>query len=116
MDRAHFGKRAQDVHEVPGVELLTGRGDELHESLRGVPSFAHDEVPEVARLVGLVVRDEPLPARPLSHRVPDRVPELCRQPAALDLEHLVPSPCLVEPERRPVFELRERVLELVPVV
>ena len=101
---------------MAGVVLLTGGGDELHESLPRVPAFAHDEVPEVARLVGLVVRDEPLPARPLANRVPNRVPELRRQPAALDLEHLVPSPRLVEPERRPVLELRERVLELVPVM
>src|SRR5439155_21996369 len=35
---------------------------------------------------------------------------------ALDLEHLVPPPRLVEADRRPVLELREGVLELVAVV
>ena len=64
----------------------------------------------------LVVRDEPLLARPVADGVPDRVAEVGRQPAFLDLEHLVPAPGLVEAERRAGGRLRERVLELVPVV
>src|SRR5262249_56381319 len=46
----------------------------------------------------------------------DRVAEVGRQPAVLDLQHLVPATCLVETERGAVLELRERVLELVAVV
>src|SRR5581483_12238223 len=42
--------------------------------------------------------------------------EVGRQPAALDLEHLVPAARLVKAERRPRRRLRERVLHLVAVV
>ena len=66
--------------------------------------------------VRLRVRLEPFLARPVAHAVADRVAEIGRQPAALDLEHLVPAPRLVKAERRPVRCLRERVLELVAVV
>src|SRR5207237_3912861 len=59
---------------------------------------------------------EPLLTRPFADGVPDRVPDVGREPALLHLEHLVPTPGLVEPERRPGFELRERVLELVAIV
>ena len=66
--------------------------------------------------VGLRVRLEPLLACPVAHAVSDRVAEVGRQPAAFDLEHLVPAPRLVEAERGSVRRLRARVLELVPVV
>ena len=79
-------------------------------------ALAEDEVAEVAGVLGLVVRDEPLLARPVADGIPDRVAEVGRQPAFLDLEHLVPAPGLVEAERRAGGRLRERVLELVPVV
>ena len=67
-------------------------------------------------MLGLVVGLEPLGARPVARRLPDRVPEIGRQPAAPDVEHLVPAPGAVEAEGRPLRGLRERVLELVPVV
>ena len=73
-------------------------------------------MPEVARVLGLIVGDEPIAARPLAHRVTDRVTEIGRQPALLDLEHLVPASRPVKTECRPVLELRERVLELVAVM
>ena len=80
-------------------------GHELDERLPRVPALAHDEVAEVARrLLGrLVVGVEPLLPRPLAEAVPDRVPEVAREPALLDLEHLVPAPGLVEAKRRPVL-------------
>ena len=71
---------------------------------------------EVAGGVRLRVRLEPFLARPVTHAVADRVAEVGREPAALDLEHLVPAARLVEAERRARGCLRERVLELVPVV
>ena len=43
---------------------------------------------------------EPLLARPVAHGVADRVAEIGRQPALLDLEHLVPAARPVEAERR----------------
>ena len=71
---------------------------------------------QVAGLVLLVVRLEVLGARPVADGVADGVAEVGREPAALDLEHLVPAAGSVEAERRAVGCLRERVLELVPVV
>src|SRR5438105_11366918 len=73
-------------------------------------------MPQVSRLLRLVVRDEPLLSRPLAHAVPDRIAEVGREPTTLDLEHLVPTPRLVKPDRRTVRDLRERVFELVAVV
>ena len=66
-------------------------------------------------MLGLVVGDEPFLARPVADGVPDRVAEVGREPALLDLEHLVPAARLVEAERRAGRRLRERVLELVAV-
>ena len=109
------GKRAQRGDEALDVELA-GRRHELDERLARVPALAHDEVAQVAGVLGLVVGLEPLGARPVARRVADRVPEVGRQPAALDVEHLVPAPGAVEAERRPLRRLCERVLELVPVV
>ena len=70
---------------------------------------------QIAAVIGLVVGDEPLLARPVADGVSDRVAEVGRQPALLDLEHLVPAASLVEAERRAGRRLRERVLELVAV-
>jgi hypothetical protein len=116
VDRAHLRKHAQRVDEAAGVELLAGRRHELDERLPGAASFAHDEVPKMAALVLLGVGHEPVGARPLADGVADRVAEVRRQPALLDLEHFVPAARFVEAERRPVLQLRERVLELVAVV
>src|SRR5262249_57659256 len=79
-------------------------------------AWPEDEMTEVARVGLLRVRDEPVGARPVADGVADRVAEVGRQPAVLDLQHLVPATCLVETERGAVLELRERVLELVAVV
>ena len=43
---------------------------------------------------------EQLLARPLAHGVADRVAEVGREPALLDVEHLVPAAGAVEAERR----------------
>ena len=115
MDRAHLRQLGQHLDQALAVEALAGGGDELHERLAGVPALAHDEMAEVALLRGLVEGDEPLLARPGAHAVADRVAEVGREPAAVDLEHLVPPPRAVEAERRAVLGLRERVLELVAV-
>jgi hypothetical protein len=48
--------------------------------------------------------------------MPDGIPEVGREPAPFDVEHLIPAPSLVEAERRAGGGRRERVLELVPVV
>ena len=71
---------------------------------------------EVAGLVLLVVGFEVLGAGPVADGVADRVADVGREPAPLDLQHLVPAPRLVEAERRARRRLRERVLELVAVV
>ena len=73
-------------------------------------------MPEIAASVGLRVRLEPLLSRPGANSVADAVPELVGQPAALDLEHLVPAPGPMEAERRAFRRRGERVLELVAVV
>src|SRR6185312_8587084 len=86
------------------------------EQLAGIPALAQDKVPEVARVLRLVVRLELLGASPVAYGVAHRVPEIGCQPALPDVEHLVPAPGLVEPERRPRRGRRERVLELVAVV
>src|SRR5207302_5260270 len=82
----------------------------------GVPALADDEMPEKAPMLRLVVGVKTLRPRPLDDRRPEGVAEIGREPAALQFEHLVPAPRLVEPERRPGGRRRERVLELVPVV
>src|SRR5437773_3777723 len=71
---------------------------------------------QIAGLVLLRVRLEPLLARPLAHGVAQVVAEICRQPALADVEHLVPPSRPVEAERRAFRRPRERVLELVAVV
>src|SRR5207244_11005968 len=81
-----------------------------------VAALADDQVAEVAAAVGLRVRGEALLARPVADRVADPVAGVGRQPAALDLEHLVPAAGPVEAERRAVGRGRERVLLLVAVV
>ena len=64
----------------------------------------------------LRVRLEALLARPVADGVADRVAEVRRQPALLDVEHLVPATGAVQAERRPGLGARERVLHLVAVV
>ena len=56
---------------------------------------------QVALLPLLVVGGKPLGARPGLHRLPDPVPEVGREPAAVDVEHLVPAarPVEAEPDR-----------------
>ena len=71
---------------------------------------------EIAAPIGLRVRLEPLLTRPGADRVADPVSELIGEPAALDLENLVPAPRAVKAERRPLGRRSERVLELVAVV
>src|SRR5207248_1746848 len=58
---------------------------------------------------------EALRTRPVADRVANRVAELGRQPALLDLEHLIPAPRLVEAERGAGGGRGERILELVAV-
>ena len=87
----------------------------MHEGLTRVAALADDEVAQIAGVLGLVVGDEPLLARPVAHGVADRVAEVGRQPALLDLEHLVPAARPVKSERGPVRRLGERVLHLVAV-
>src|SRR6185312_15387418 len=70
---------------------------------------------EVAGVLRLAVGLEPLLAGPVADGVSDRIAETGRQPALLDLEHLVPAAGPVEAERRPVRGGREGVLELVAV-
>ena len=107
---------AEDVDEIAGLEPLTGGGHELHESLPGVASLPHDEMAEITARVGLRVRLEPLLARPRTDGVADPVAEVVGEPAALDLEHLVPAAGSMEAESRPLGRRGERVLELVAVV
>ncbi len=97
------------------VEPLPRRRDELDEDLARVAGLANDEMAQVAAAPALVVSLEPLLPGPLSSAVADRVAELGRQPAALDLEHTVPPAGGVKAQRRPLLELRERVLQLVAV-
>src|SRR5262249_62342779 len=91
-------------------------GDQLTVTSASVPTLTEGGVPQVAPPTGRVGAAEPLRPRPFAHAIPNGVAELGRQPALLDLEHLVPPACLVKADRRPVLELREGVFELVPVV
>ena len=117
MDRAHLREAPKGLDERFACRRqFARRGHELDEHLPGVASLANDEVPQVAGLLSLVVRGQPLGAGPVAYREPHGVAELGRQPAALDVEHLVPAARLVEAERGPGRRLRERVLELVAVV
>ena len=92
-----------------------GAGDEHHEHLPRVPTLAHDEMTEVAGVRVLVVRLEALVARPPLDGLADRVADVRRQQALLDVDHLVPAAGSMEPEHETVVPARERVLELVPV-
>ena len=75
-----------------------------------------DEVAQVALYpVAWSYGSSPLLASPVANGEADRVPEVGRQEALLDPDHLVPAPRTMEPEIDPVLALRERVLELVPV-
>src|SRR5207248_8850455 len=65
---------------------------------------------------GLVVRLELLRTGPVPDRVPNRVHEVGADPAALDLEHLVPATRPVETERWAGGRGRDRILHLVAVV
>ena len=65
-----------------GVEPLTRRGHEQDERLARVPALADDEVAEVARLRLLVVRLEPLRARPVR-----RPPRGSRCPSSVVRRH-----------------------------
>src|SRR5205814_7703744 len=98
------------------AEPLAGGAHELDERLAGVATLADDEVAEIAAPVGLRVRLEPLLARPGADRAADPVAELVGEPAALDLEHLVPAAGPVKAESQPLGRRGERVLELVAVV
>ena len=71
---------------------------------------------QVAALRLLVVRGEALRARPGAGRLADRVPEVGREPAALQVEHLVPASGTVQTEPGADRRVGERVLELVAVV
>src|SRR4030095_1807693 len=95
---------------------LAGRSHEQDEHLTGVPAFPIDEVAQVAGPPGLVVRAQTRLAGPLPYGEPDRIAEIRREPAAFDAEDFVPAAGLVKAERRTVRSLRERILELVPVV
>ena len=115
MDRAHLGEAAERLDELVTVEPLPCGRHQLDEHLAGVAALANDEVAQVAGLVCLVVRLEALRTRPVADRVANRVAELGRQPALLDLEHLIPAPRLVEAERGAGGGRGERILELVAV-
>jgi hypothetical protein len=91
-------------------------GHEHDERLARVAALAHHEVTEIALLGLLIVGLQARLVGPGLDRLPDRVPEVGREPALADVEHLVPAAGAVEAERDlPVF-LREGVLELVAVV
>ena len=106
----------QDLDQPLAVEPLATRGHELDERLAGVAALAHDQMAQVALVRLLAVRRQLLLLSPLAHPVADRVAEVGRQPALLDLEHLVPPAGLVQAERRDAVRVGERVLHLVAVV
>jgi hypothetical protein len=115
VDRAHLRKASQRLHE--GVcRQVAGRGHEEDERLPGVSPFTHDQVAEETCLALLVVRREDLVARPLPYGVPNSIAEVGREPACVDVKHLVPAPRSVETEGDSVLPGCERVLELVAVV
>ena len=98
VDRAHLGEARERLDQEVRVEALARCGDEHDEHLAGVPALADDEVAEVAGLRVLVVRLEPLGARPRLDRLADRVPDVGREQALLDVDHLVPAAGAVEAE------------------
>ena len=117
VDRPHLRERRSVSTKPPVSNFSPGRGDELHEHLARVAPFAHDEVAQVAGVLRLVVRDRACP------RAPSRAPRCgsrCRGRSSASTRSISSTssqrPALWKPERRPVFGLRERVLELVAVV
>ena len=104
VDRAHLRETHERGDEALRVELAGG-GDQLDEHLAGVPALADHEMAKKPGVLGLVVRLEALRPRPVACRLADRVPEIGRQPAAADVEHLVPAAGAVEAERRPLRRL-----------
>ena len=117
VDRPHLRELRQHLDQPLAVEALALVRDEHDERLARVHALADDEVPEVAGVRGLVVRLEPLLARPVADRVADPVAEVGREPAALDRQHLVPAAGAMQPELGvPSGAGRERVLHLVAVV
>ena len=115
MHGAHLRKGIQGLDEALLGQVAWRRHND-DEGLAGVAPFADDKVAEVALLRLLVVGREGLLVRPRLDGIADRVTEVGREPAALDVEHLVPAPGLVEAECDPAaVVLLEGVLELVPV-
>ena len=114
--RAHLREGAQAVDEVVAEAELARRGDDLDERLAGVAALAHHQVAKEPLLRLLAEGLEPVCARPLDRGGADRVAEVGRQPAAVDLEHLVPAARPMEAERGAAGRGRERVVEPVPVV
>ena len=98
VDRPNLWEAAQRLDEGVGLVEAARRGHEDDQGLTGVAPFANDEVTEVAALVLLVVGLEGVLARPVLDRVSDRVPEVGREPAARDVDHLVPAARAVEAE------------------
>src|SRR6185503_9994750 len=115
VDGLNLWELPQGLHKAPLVELA-GRGDEDDERLAGVAPLAEDEVAEKPLVRLLVVRREARRVRPRLDRLADRVAEVGCEPAALDVEYLVPAACAMEAERDSLLGLREGVLQLVAVV
>src|SRR6266516_7032499 len=101
MDRAHFGKRTQQLDEALAFEALSDGRDELDEHLPRVAPFADYEMAQIAGLVLLRIGVEPLLASPRLHDTANRVAEIGREPALVDLEHFVPAARLVEAQCGP---------------
>src|SRR5262249_19722577 len=78
LDRTHLRERGQDLDQPLAVEALAFVRHELYQSLTGVPAFADDQVSQVALSCRLVIRGQPLLARPVAHRVADAVAEVGR--------------------------------------
>ena len=116
IERTSGKARSASISAVGALEVARG-GDEHDQRLAGVPALADDQMTEIALLALLVEGRQALGPRPGLHRLADPVAEVGRQPAALDVEHLVPAARAVEAEaERAVLERRERVLELVAIV
>ena len=117
VDRPHLGELAQHVDEAAACRTSRRARSRAGRAPARCCALAHDEMPEVARCCSAWSY-----ATSRSPRAHSRTALRIALPSSVVSQqssiskHLVPATRLVEAERRPVLELRERVLELVAVV
>jgi hypothetical protein len=103
--------RPDRVRQLLHGEVAVAR-DEADLERAGSPSLAHDEIAQEARPLAAVERAQPCAVAPVAHEVANLVAAFGGEHAVARIDHALPLPAGVEPEREPGTE---RVLELVAV-